>query len=346
MDVNQHQRFLIPDRSYLSLTKRDITRLAESFGLSASEVGKVNIIVSELTSNLVKHSNAGGELLVKAIGKPTRGIEIISLDNGPGMSDPQRMMEDGVSTFGSAGEGLGAIKRQSDVFDMYSHPSVGTVIVSRIYKSGKVPAKTGTGHRFEIGNIMVPKPQEVDCGDGFAIVEKGTDIYLLALDGLGHGSHAHEAAMQAVEEFCKHPSSSPADSLRQIHSTIKRTRGAVGLTAYIDGSNQRLSYCGIGNIAGKMFSADGSLISTPYKNIISYNGILGHNIPTTLNNQQLDWGRNKLLVLHSDGLKSRWDLNKYPGLHRHLATTIAAVLFKDYSRHTDDTLVIVCKAKA
>ena len=82
-----------------------------------------------------------------------------------------------------------------------------------------------------------------------------------------------------------------------------------------------------------------------YKNIISYNGILGHNIPTTLNNQRLDWVRNKILILNSDGLKTRWELSKYPGLLRHHPTTIAAVLYLDHSRHSDDTLVVVCKAK-
>lgn len=342
MDVNQHYRFTVPDRSYASLTKKDITRLAESFALSEGAVGRVNIIVSEMLTNLEKHTTQGGELLVKAIGKPIKGIEIICLDNGPGMADPNLMLQDGVSTYGSAGEGLGAIKRQSDVFDLYSQAQVGTVIVAQVYKSTK---SMPVARRYEIGNVMVPKPKEVDCGDGYAVIHHERGVYLLALDGLGHGTHAQEAATTAVKIYCEDPIPDPASALRVIHTGIRRTRGAVGLAANIDITQNKLSYCGIGNIAGKLFSMDSPLSKLTYKNVISYNGILGHNVPGTFNTQSLDWNRNKILVVHSDGLKSRWDLSRYPNLHRHLPTTIAAVLYKDHSRQTDDTLVLVCKAK-
>jgi anti-sigma regulatory factor (Ser/Thr protein kinase) len=347
MDVNQHQQFLVPDKTYANLVKRDITRLSESFGFSPADVGKINIVVSELVSNLAKHATEGGELLIKPIGSPVNGIEILCLDNGPGMSDPVRMQEDGFSTYGSAGEGLGAIKRQSDEFDLYSQVGVGTVVLSRIYKSGrkKTPVAAPVVLHYEVGYVMVPKPAEVLCGDNFAMIQRGPDLHFLTLDGLGHGANAHEAAQQAAQVFYNAPSTVPADVMRTIHANIKRTRGAVGLMASISGRTNRISYCGIGNIAGKIFTQDGSLTGLSYKNIISYNGILGHNIPTTLNNQELEWGRNRVLVLHSDGLKTRWDMTKHPNLTRHDATTIAAVIYKTNTRRTDDSLVVVCRGK-
>jgi hypothetical protein len=259
------------------------------------------------------------------------------------MREPERMLEDGVSTYGSAGEGLGAIRRQSDIFDLYSLPQVGTVIVSQVFKS-KTNA-SGINTQIEIGSILVPKPKEVDCGDGFAIIKKEHAVFLLAMDGLGHGAYAHEAAQQAVETFCKQPESDPASALRAIHDSIKRTRGAVGFAAFIDIRKNTISYCGIGNIAGKLFSPQLVAGNATYKNVISYNGILGHNVPGSFSNHSLEWGRNNLLIVHSDGLKSRWELGKYPNLHRHMATTIAAVLYMTHSRHTDDTLVLVCKSK-
>lgn len=341
MDVKQHKRFLVQDKSYGSIAKREISRLAEEIGFTDSEVGKLNIVVSEMTSNLAKHSFEGGELLVRPLGQ--EGLEVICLDSGPGMQDPARMLEDGVSTYGSAGEGLGAMKRQSDVFDFFSQPGIGTVIFSQIYRARKyVPALRP---RHEIGYVLVPKPNEQLCGDGFAMIEKGAELYLLALDGLGHGAHANEAAQAAVEAFNDIAPQHPSDIMRHIHHQIRRTRGAVGLAANISGNSHKLSYCGVGNIAGKLFYADSNTPGAGYKNIISYNGIMGHNIPATLNNQQLDWHRNGMLILHSDGLKSRWDMTKYPTLGRHHATTIAAVLYKEYSRLTDDTLVVVCKSK-
>jgi anti-sigma regulatory factor (Ser/Thr protein kinase) len=342
MDVNQHYRFAVPDRSYASLTKKDITRLAESFALPEAAIGRINIIVSEMLTNLEKHTTNGGEVLVKAIGKPIRGIEIICMDNGPGMSDPDRMLEDGISTYGSSGQGLGAIKRQADEFDLYSQPKVGTVILARVYKSAKSKQVNAA---LDIGNIMVAKPKEVDCGDGYAVISHERGAYLLALDGLGHGTHAQEASQLAVKTYCEDPTPDPVIALRSIHANIRRTRGAVGFAASLDCSKNTFTYCGIGNIAGKLFSPDYTMGNLQYKNIISYNGILGHNVPGSFNNQTLEWSRGKVLVVHSDGLKSRWDLSRYPNLHKHLSSTIAAVLYKDHSRQTDDTLVLVCKAK-
>ena len=120
MDVKHHQRFSLADRSFANIVKRDITRLAESHGFSPSEVGRINIVVSEMASNLLKHSPQGGDILVKYT--TDNALEIICIDSGPGMKDPQRMMQDGSSTAGTAGEGLGAIVRQSHTFDMYTQP--------------------------------------------------------------------------------------------------------------------------------------------------------------------------------------------------------------------------------
>ncbi|MBC5992468.1 SpoIIE family protein phosphatase [Pontibacter cellulosilyticus] len=343
MDANHHHRFALPDRSFASITKRDIAKLAEGWGFSEGEIGKVNIVVSELLSNLAKFSANGGEILVKPIGNPIHTFEIVCMDNGPGMSEPARMQEDGVSTFGSSGEGLGAIKRQSSFFDLYSQPNFGTVILVHITKASALSKILQAPARLETGYIMVPKPNETVCGDGFAITVKNSRTEILALDGLGHGTNANEASGQAIAAFHENISLDPANRLRAIHGAIKRTRGAVGFSASI--SNGTITYCGIGNIAGKLYTPESSLLGAQYKNIISYNGILGHNIPTTLNNQQLEWMRNKILILHSDGLKSRWDIGKYPNLLKHHPTTIAAVLYLDNSRHTDDTLVVVCKAK-
>lgn len=343
MGANHHLRFAIPDRSFVSITKRDIAKLALGWGFSEVEIGKINIAVSELVTNLIKFSPQGGEILVRPIGQPIDTLEIISLDKGPGMDEPVRMQEDGVSTYGSAGEGLGAIKRQSSLFDLYTLPGFGTVVLVHISKGKPATKIVQPSPKLEVGFIMVPLSKEIFCGDGFDISISNTRTDLLVLDGLGHGAHAHEASQQATKAFREHLSLDPANRMRAIHNSIKKTRGAVGLAATI--RNNTIEYCGIGNISGKLFTMEASLLGAQYKNIISYNGILGHNIPTTLNNQQLEWVRNKTLVLHSDGIKSRWDLNKYTNLLRHHPTTIASVLYLDHSRHTDDTLVVVCKAK-
>src|SRR5688572_20399628 len=156
MVVNQHYRFPLPEASYLSKVKRCIAQLASTAGFSETEIGKINIVVSEMASNLVRHVAHGGEILARILKEPNQtGIEIISLDRGPGMPEPLRMLEDGISTYGSAGEGLGAIKRQSDFFELYSQPETGSVVLSRIYKTvGFKPQKLPN---LEIGAILLSK---------------------------------------------------------------------------------------------------------------------------------------------------------------------------------------------
>ncbi len=343
MDDKVYKRFPLADRSYANIVKRDITRLAESKGFSETEVGHINIVVSEMASNLLKFSPEGGELLVKYT--PSNALEIICLDNGPGIKDLARMLQDGSSTSGTAGEGLGAIMRQSHDFDIYSQPGCGTAILSRVYKDHlSAPTKTST---FDVAALLIPKPAQTDCGDNFTFLEQGRNCYLIALDGLGHGSSAREASAAAVSAFSESPTSEPAVNLRYIHSIIRKTRGAVGTIVHINNSQKRISYCGIGNIAGRLFTLTGpSIANASSKSIIAYNGILGHNIPGSLNNHTLDWGPDKLLILHSDGIKSRWDLSKYTHLHRHDASLIAAVLYRDFTRGSDDTLVVVVRQKS
>ena len=86
------------DRSYFAILKKEIHTLAVEAGFNERRVGEVDIIVAELTSNLVKHAN-GGTIWVKLVEEDgVQGIEIISVDNGPGMQDVAHMMRDGFST--------------------------------------------------------------------------------------------------------------------------------------------------------------------------------------------------------------------------------------------------------
>jgi anti-sigma regulatory factor (Ser/Thr protein kinase) len=339
MDFKPHQSFPLMDRSFQNVVKREITRLAGNHGFSPVEVGKIDIIVAEMASNLFKHGAVDGEILVKPLGPQAAGLEILCLDKGPGMPHVQRMVEDGVSTAGTSGQGLGAIKRLSDEFNIFSQPGVGTVILSRLYKSQHKPKKFAL-KKFDVGVVMVPKAGQKACGDGWAMRQAINKCHFLVTDGLGHGEHAHLASQEATQAFLTNTNLSPADLIRNIHGAIKKTRGAVGNVATIDLNHQTLTYCGVGNIAGRVLTGP----DAP-KSVISYNGIIGHNIPTSLHNHQIEWGNNSLLILHSDGLKSKWDLSRFKDLTRHETSIIAALVYKQFARGTDDTLVLAVRTR-
>src|SRR5688500_8616763 len=129
-----HICFNVADRSYFSLLKKEIHAIATSAGFSVNKVGEIDIVVAEIVTNLIKHAG-GGKLLVKLVTQEEiPGIELISIDNGAGMADFSKMLVDGMSTKNSLGQGLGAIKRMSHVFQVYSQKDWGTVMLARIFR--------------------------------------------------------------------------------------------------------------------------------------------------------------------------------------------------------------------
>jgi len=81
------------------------------------------------------------------------------------------------------------------------------------------------------------------------------------------------------------------------------------------------------------------------RNLVSHNGILGHQVRKT-QEFAFPFPRGSLLVMHSDGIGTHWDLGNYAGLeHRHPAL-VAAVLYRDHSRGTDDATILVARASS
>jgi anti-sigma regulatory factor (Ser/Thr protein kinase) len=335
MDEHQHSKFLLPDRTYQGLVRSELRKLSELAGFTGHRLGEAEIIIAEITSNLVKHTEKGGEILARVFKTPVPGIEFVAVDRGPGMNKPAKMLEDGSSTSNTLGQGLGAISRLSGVFDLYSLPGWGTVLFSRIYlnKNAVLPQS-----RIEINAINVCKTNETLCGDQWWAESDGKKCRLAMIDGLGHGIFANRAAKDAVDAFRLGPQPAPVDQLRALHERLKKTRGAVITVAYLDMINQQLRYSGVGNITMKIVSSSSS------KGCLSYNGIVGHIMPATLNNHSLQIDRRSdLIVMHSDGLSARWDLQKYPGIFQHHGMTICGVLYKDFDRNNDDSTVLVAK---
>jgi len=335
MDSRTHQAFVVEDRSYFAIIKKEIHALAVSANFSEGKVGEVDIVVAELVSNLVKHGH-GGQVWVKLVVENNlQGIEIIGTDNGSGMTDVSRMVADGVSTKNTLGHGLGAMKRLSNVFQVYSQKDWGTVILLRIFEKElprlKKPAVV------DIRSIVLPKPGEEACGDGFFYQTAKDYIKLFLGDGLGHGPDAAAAVLKAGEVFAESTESNPVEIIRALDAGVRRTRGLVGTVAVFDVKEGCWRICGVGNISTKISSPGFS------KNYSSYNGIIGLNVPNTLKAQEIKHEKGQQLILCSDGLKSRWDSIQYPAIFRYDLSILAATLLKDFARNTDDMSVAACK---
>jgi anti-sigma regulatory factor (Ser/Thr protein kinase) len=328
-----HISFTANDRSYFSLIKKEIHRLALAVGMSQARLNSIDLIVAEMTSNLFKYSNDGEILLGIFPNNGSPYVELICVDNGPGIKNPGKMSQDGISTSSTLGHGLGSMKRLSDAFELYSQLDWGTIVLSRIYNE---PEKTNMKNRAIVRPIVVSKPGETTSGDGFVSKETDKFIKLMLADGLGHGPEANIAVNEAATAFKVFPDYSPAETLRFLHNSLRKTRGAVITIAAYEYATRTWTVAGVGNISARVSGP------TSFRNHMSYNGIVGHNMPGTLNDQQYPNLYNQVMLC-SDGIKTRIDLQKYPQMYKYDLSVLAAAIYKDHARRTDDMSVVAAK---
>lgn len=323
----------ISEKSQVGEVRRQAIRLAQLAEFSEVKQSEVAIIATEMATNLVLHAGHGCVLLRIIRDSPPLSVELISIDGGPGMADVQGCMQDGYSTAGTAGNGLGAIRRLSSEFDIFSQPGRGTVILSRLHAMvdrmprPKIP---------DVGMVSQPAPHESVCGDGWSVKMGGDHLAVMVADGLGHGPYAQEASLKAVEVFETNSDLGPLQVLTSSHRALQGTRGAAMATAMVDLTTSQLQYAGVGNISATL------ILQTGQRSLMSYNGIVGFQFPKA---QQIDypWVGSALLIMHSDGIQTRWRLEDYPGLaYRHPAV-IAAVLYRDFLRGRDDATIVATR---
>jgi len=310
--------------------RRRAADVARDAGLDETAAGELAIVVTELANNIWRHAG-GGEMLITNCGNEY--VETLALDKGPGMADIARCFQDGYSTAGSSGTGLGAVQRLSSHFDIYSAPGKGTALLARVRRSGAKPFD----QHVEVGGVSVPMRGETVCGDSFATAD-GAALYLMVVDGLGHGPGAADCASAAVVAFDEADRASPADLLREIHGALRTTRGAAVSVARIDFQSGELRYSGVGNIAGLIRSGDG------VKHLLSHPGIVGHDVR---NVRELTYALppGSLVLLYSDGIATHWSLSAYEGLLLRDPSLIAGVIYRDQSRGRDDATVVAVRSR-
>lgn len=326
--------FSIDEASQIAEVRRAGTALAESLGFDAARAGRVALVITEAATNMLKHAERG-RILLRAVGhQGAGGVEVLGIDSGPGIANLALRMQDGNSTVGSYGNGLGTMLRQSDEFDIYTTVDGGVALGMRVWDAtaSKTPAWPA------VGVICLPMAGEDVSGDAWTVVQSAGGLSVLVADGLGHGLEAARASEAAVAAVQAQPTLAPAEMMRQIDDALHSTRGAAVGIGRIDLHTRELHYAGIGNISASIHQGDAR------RHLVSHNGIVGSNV-RKVQEFRFPWTEETLLVMHSDGVGTRWDLKSYPGLvHRH-PSVIAAVLFRDFSRGKDDAAVLVLRER-
>lgn len=320
----------VTDSSGIAAVRRAGNTLAGTLGFNETVAGKAALVITEAATNVLKHAGSGDILLRPLERAGTLGMEILAIDKGPGFANLDLAMRDGMSTAGSYGVGLGAMQRVANEFDLYTDRNQGTVLRMAVWATA-APATPWT-----VGAVCLPLPSEHACGDAWGTACRNAELLLMVADGLGHGPEAARASQAAVALVDAQASFAPEAMLQHAHAALRGTRGAALAVACLNLAEGTLRFAGIGNISVSLHAASTS------KHLVSHNGIVGSNM-RKVQEFQLDFGDDDILIMHSDGLATRWDLERYPGLLRHHPSLIAAVLYRDYARHRDDVSVVVAQ---
>ena len=313
-------RVEVRDQTHVAEARREAEAAAQRAGFDQTGAGRAAIVVTELGTNLLKHAG-GGEILIDPVG----GLQILALDKGPGMADVETCLEDGYSTGGTRGEGLGAVRRQADMFEAYSRPGLGAAVLARLTPGREAAPRPGWAA------VCLPHPGETLSGDGWRVRVDDNIPTLIIVDGLGHGLFAHQASEAALESFDRHGLKPLTELLDHIHGALRPTRGAAVSVARVHSG--RVEFAGVGNVAGAMAAGEGT------RRMISHNGTLGH-VAKRLQAFDYPVTGPPVLVLHSDGLGTSWSFEKYPGLVACDPALIAGVLYRDFCRRRDDVTVL------
>ena len=319
-------RLQVDDPSGVAPARRAAEDLAAGLGFDERRIGEAAIVVTELATNLVRHGG-GGEILLRRTPDADAAIDAIAWDRGRGMNDVSRSLRDGFSTAGGAGTGLGAVGRLSTSFDVQSTADRGAVLVARLGADGPP----------DVDALVVAMKGEEVSGDAWGDARTGSQVTIILADGLGHGSEAALAAATAVREL--RADEPPEAQLERMHAALRPTRGAAAAIARLDLATGALRFAGIGNIAAAIVGAGSS------RSLASLNGTLGHRVER-IHAYDYEVEPGGLLVLHSDGCRSGWNLAEHPGLMRRDPLVIASLLLRDYERGRDDASVVVARREA
>ena len=147
----QDMRWLqVEDASAVAACRNAVLTMAGRLEFPAARADQLALAVTEAASNLYKHARQGSLLLAVNRDAEEPGIELVTIDSGPGLPDVSAAMRDGHSTAGTLGIGLGAIRRLADYCDLYSVPGprdiAGRAILARTPPARDPLGRPGQAH--------------------------------------------------------------------------------------------------------------------------------------------------------------------------------------------------------
>jgi negative regulator of sigma-B (phosphoserine phosphatase) len=186
--------------------------------------------------------------------------------------------------------------------------------------------------RVASGTCVRPLSGEDVAGDACLVEPWSRGVVVVVSDGLGHGPAAAEASRVLLE----HVRGAIEMPLGQIfaggHRALLKTRGAVATIARFDEGAGRVEICGTGNVTTRLVQG-----TAPSRHVLVPAGVLG-GAYRPARAQSLDFAVGDLLVMHTDGIRSRFDLAPLRSLP---PDELARAVVDAHGKTTDDAACAV-----
>jgi len=324
--VNKEDVIEVSTETDVLKARRIAREMANEAGFDDTRVAEIETAVSELATNLIKHMTVQGEILLKMIeNDEVYGMEVTARDKGPGIKNIESAMRGGESTAGTLGIGLSSVKRLMDNFLIESVVGGGTTIVAKKWLKNET-----RGMDFSV--FSRPLRGEMACGDAYFIKRFSSCVTFGIIDALGHGEEANRVALMALETLEANYRELLQRIIELAHKKLVSSRGAAIALCRIDFKKKKMEHIAIGNVETRVYG--------PLQPVrpFCFNGTLGMAMESS-RVFEYPYTEGAVIVMFSDGIGGRFDLDSYQ-----LAKTpqeIAAFIFKEYARGTDDATVLV-----
>jgi phosphoserine phosphatase RsbX len=158
---------------------------------------------------------------------------------------------------------------------------------------------------------------------------------MAAIDGLGHGDAAADAAEAAAEVLRAHVDDSPQTLLQRCHEALRKTRGAVMTLAWFNVEKRTVAWTGVGNVEARLVRTSGAGHVSP----VILGGVVGYTLPQVrVGSIALEPG--DAVAMATDGVAADYSASLEPGVP---AQQLAERVLERHGKGTDDALVVVVR---
>lgn len=181
-----------------------------------------------------------------------------------------------------------------------------------------------------------PLRGEARSGDLHVVAPFPGGVLVGAVDGLGHGEEAADAAVAAADVLISHSAEPVVCLLRKCHEALRGTRGAA-MSLVSVASTGTVSWVGVGNVEVTLFRSD--VATHARESLLLRGGVVGYRLPN-LQQSTVAMMPQDLLVLTTDGIgRTSFDDMR----RRDPPARIADDVLARFARDTDDALVLVAR---